>query len=723
MALDVISFSKAVQALKKAGFVGSKAVDETGIKDENIIRYSADLDKYISTELKTKVKQWELNHAYEKGEIVVFDDILHWVLTDHISHGSEIQYDIADGKIMPFVTESGFANVFGIEYTVQNEGENVLITWENPDSITYEGRKVFISETIDLTTMRFNECEEAVLNGQASLVTEGMGTGAGLSDSFLLSSETRRNYYVKIFVEHFEDDYKHSSGRGIVIENPDVYPPQAPKNLVVQMVDSKNLKLTWEQPIDSDFLHTKIVRSTIGYPNSPTDGTVLGSVSGSIGEYLDVGIEKGVVYYYSLFAFDDSGNGYEHGVEGNHSTATQATGIVFEILGFDFNTLSRIEGAELLEQSDFDSIYPWSDIKRAVVDRSGTVVYYLDENDSNFQEDGMTPAILDGTDGNVVVEYPQFYYKQEGGKVYVSQDEFTGATLIPRTLVGAFEGHKNETMGEMQSIAGVKPTTGKSISEYRLLASGNGEGWQNTDIHFLNILKALFAIEYGALNSQQLVGSGIVSEALEKNTGLTLSLGNKTGVGSGGAISYRGLENPWGNTWEFIEGLVITDTAYYIADTGFGNFVSDSNRGDYKKIEGVTPITQDGYISKFLGDGNFLASEVKGNSTLPVGDYQYSHREGETNLAVSGGNYEDGERAGIFRVHMGVKKFAVEEEMNLIEEFRDYTGVEFEATYETKGELIEDMTIGEEVGQLYAINLPKSLNDEEIVKINKIEIL
>lgn len=720
--MDIISLQKAKQALAKAGFIGTKKADTSQVKDGDIVKYSAELDKFVTKELRTKVHQWQQGHKYEQGEIVVFDDMLYWVLTDHVSHETNIEFDVANNQIIPFITEMGISNVLALDFEIQENGQQLQLSWVNPTDASYEGREVYFSDTLDITTMRYEEIIEATSTEGVQLLTDGEGTGSGEHDNIIVEIDTRKTYYVKAFAIHWVDgDYQHSSGRFLTLNNPDIYPPQAPTNLRIQVIDGEHLKLSWTQPLDEDFMHTRVVRSTTGFPSTPTDGTVLGSVNGE-GEFIDTTVDKRVTYYYSLFAFDDAGNGMEHGVEGNHSTATQGIGIIYEILGFDFNTLERTEGAEFLEQEDFDGIYPWSDIKRAVVDAQGEVVYYLDEFDSNFKEDGTTPAVLDGTDGNVVVEYPQFYFKWEEGKFFVSQDEFTGSILIPRTLVGAFEGHKNETMGEMESIAGVKPTTGKSISEYRLLASGIGDGWQQTDIHFLNILKGLFAVEYGALNSQELVGDGIVTGTEERETGATLSLGNRTGVGTGGAVSYRGLENPWGNTWEFVEGLVITDTAYYVADTGFGNFVSDANMGDYKST-GIKPITEDGYISNFIGDGNFIADEVIGNSTLPIGDYQYSHKQGETNLAVHGGNFEDGNRAGIFRIHMGIKKFAVEEEMEFSHEFGDYTGNEFETTYESTGVFEQDMVVNGEEGQLYIAELPKSLNDEEITQINKVEIL
>lgn len=53
-------------------------------------------------------------------------------------------------------------------------------------------------------------------------------------------------------------------------------------------------------------------------------------------------------------------------------------------------------------QNDFDSIYPWSDIKTCNIDADGNVLAYLEE-----------PSFArDGTNGDVMVEIPKFYYKR-----------------------------------------------------------------------------------------------------------------------------------------------------------------------------------------------------------------------------------------------------------------------------------------------------------------------
>ena len=50
-------------------------------------------------------------------------------------------------------------------------------------------------------------------------------------------------------------------------------------------------------------------------------------------------------------------------------------------------------------------------MRRCLVDNTGTVNYYLNEFDSTLKENGIDPAVTNGTDGQVMVEVPQCYVR------------------------------------------------------------------------------------------------------------------------------------------------------------------------------------------------------------------------------------------------------------------------------------------------------------------------
>ena len=84
----------------------------------------------------------------------------------------------------------------------------------------------------------------------------------------------------------------------------------------------------------------------------------------------------------------------------------------------------------------------------------GTVNYYLYPTNSALKEDGVTASVLDGTDGQVMVEIPKFYYSYSYvGTTHswkISSHKLPGFVLHPLFMsdntelsvayVGAFEG-------------------------------------------------------------------------------------------------------------------------------------------------------------------------------------------------------------------------------------------------------------------------------------------
>ncbi len=66
------------------------------------------------------------------------------------------------------------------------------------------------------------------------------------------------------------------------------------------------IRLSWDNPTDSDFENVRIMRQTGTIPVDPYDGTPI--YEGSLEGYFDSDVENGVVYGYTIFAKDESGN-------------------------------------------------------------------------------------------------------------------------------------------------------------------------------------------------------------------------------------------------------------------------------------------------------------------------------------------------------------------------------------------------------------------------------
>lgn len=186
------------------------------------------------------------------------------------------------------------------------------------------------------------------------------------------------------------------------------------------------------------------------------------------------------------------------------------------------------------------------------------------------------------------------------------------------------------------------------------LCSNFGKGWHCETIKTLSANQMLMMIEFGMMNMQNAINKGIVNiEEVANancagNTGSTRNRGNATGTTAGTAfrfnseiepvtytedgqksITYRGVENPWGNIWKMINGINVWGNGEmaggepYVADDF--NFVTLKHSDNYKAV-GFTVANGNGYINA-MGYGKeeydwlFLASQTGGNSALPVGDY------------------------------------------------------------------------------------------------------
>ncbi len=85
----------------------------------------------------------------------------------------------------------------------------------------------------------------------------------------------------------------------------DTTPPANVSNFTAVAGDAQ-VQLSWTNPTDLDFVGTRVIRKTGGYPTSTTDGTLV--YSGTLTSQLDTNVSNGIIYYYAAFAFDDVPN-------------------------------------------------------------------------------------------------------------------------------------------------------------------------------------------------------------------------------------------------------------------------------------------------------------------------------------------------------------------------------------------------------------------------------
>ena len=315
-------------------------------------------------------------------------------------------------------------------------------------------------------------------------------------------------------------------------------------------------------------------------------------------------------------------------------------------------------------------------MRRCVVNEQAEVVYYLDPYDSTKKEDG-TPAKLDGTDGDVMVEIPQVWYKTEfNGAIRtdsISDRPREGFTLHPRfrngavskIYIGAYDASmwkastgayingpyssNNTTVVDftndrLASVTGKIPMGGLTRAQFRTLAANAGGTLEQ--FYEWQLLQLLFAIEYGNWNSQAVLAMGNVEGNSLNPSGLSNTLGNQSGgIGQSGAtafMSYRGIENLWGNIGTFIDGITYNNRVSYVND-GSSPFADDTTTG-YTQLGNALPFS--GYIKSWQNlEGVFVPASNEGTSSTYIGDQLWTNTG--WSVVIVGGYAVNGLRAGL----------------------------------------------------------------------------
>lgn len=308
-------------------------------------------------------------------------------------------------------------------------------------------------------------------------------------------------------------------------------------------------------------------------------------------------------------------------------------------------------------------------MRRCVLNADGTVRYYLMYNDSTRKAGG-SDAIINGTDGNVMVEIPKFWYKYEnvGGvhKWLISDAARTGFEVHPAFIRGGVEksfryycAYQGYTLnGKLISGSGRRPTTNKTRAGFRTEAAANGPGWSQIDWNLLIAVQLLYLVEYANFNTQAMLGEGITAGGSTDErtaTGSSNSLGNASSTyRSNGFMSYRGIENWYGQIEKFIDGVNIDSHVYYVNNNP-ATFADDVVTGDYIST-GITSATSNGFVRDIVANKNgFVASRLGSSSSIFVPDY-FSRGTGLRIMTFGGSNY-DGEDAGGFCLYAGTNTY------------------------------------------------------------------
>ena len=411
----------------------------------------------------------------------------------------------------------------------------------------------------------------------------------------------------------------------------------------------------------------------------------------------------------SIVAVDSNGNITSSSITETDVVITQIVAGTYQnenILGLEIDyanrTFTRLQGAkQKTAGTDFNQYSILGGRKRCVVNEDGSIERFLTAND--------TLASINNK--RIMVYQPAVYYLRvplstttttNGTKVnkehiYISNKKYAGFELHPLfkdangnpvkyVLLPAFESGTLRSNGTVEkqdsqdinfaadkliSVAEAKPISGETqdftYSAAMQMARNNGAGWDITDLRFESLNQMLMMIEYGTMNLQSgfnrgissLTSGGTINTAAY--TGSTFDLFNTSGqatatLGYNGstytnegycAISYRGMENPYGNIWRFMGNVKVTGQTLYYHDEPI-NFKLPSAS---EWIQAIGYDKEHDWVFLPIAD-----EATTGNSSLPVGDYLFITNNATVKAGICGGLASSQEYAGPFYYSFNIRQ-------------------------------------------------------------------
>lgn len=365
-------------------------------------------------------------------------------------------------------------------------------------------------------------------------------------------------------------------------------------------------------------------------------------------------------------------------------------------------TFTRLQGAKNKNPgTDFDKYEMLGGRKRCIVNEDGSIVKFLTALDTLSSVEDRRIMVYQPACYYMRIPISTTItangIKITKEQIYLSDTKFAGFELHPifkdqngnavkYVLLPAYESGTLRANGEfvkndsqdinfstdkLVSIVNTKPISGYTqdftYAAAEQMAHNNGEGWELTDLRFESLNQMLMAIEYGSMNLQNTFDLGLSrvsisgTSNISSTSGSTHSLLNTSGRATNTsnttnnstvvyeeegkcAISYRGLENPYGNIWRFIGGVQVQNCILSFND---------------EEIDFRLPSVP-GWISAFGYDENykwvFLPIECEGNSAIPIGDYAHLTNSNTINSGLVGGLINSQDNCGPFYYGFNIVK-------------------------------------------------------------------
>lgn len=210
------------------------------------------------------------------------------------------------------------------------------------------------------------------------------------------------------------------------------------------------------------------------------------------------------------------------------------------------------EGPSLVRIGNDDSLHAdlpiQSLMKGCLINDDGSVNYYLKPTDWSKKMDESSSS-LDGTDGQVMIEIPEFWYNDWNDlnvkRIGISIEEISGWHHSPKFYIGAYEACLNRVNNKLSSLKNNsadyrggnnnsawdlldQTLLGKCVgtipmddplnggNDFHTYANNRGEYWYMNTLKARNAIVRLYLVEYANRNAQIAVNNNLTTEGYKQ---------------------------------------------------------------------------------------------------------------------------------------------------------------------------------------------------------------
>lgn len=659
---------KSVDSLPEAGetnviyLVPSEKPEEQNVKDE-----------YIWLDNK-----WECIGS-TKIDLSVYDEhIKKDIYGEDGVHGfryfeDKLQFKKPDGTWEDVETGSGITPGNVSNLTIEAGDKKIVIKWDDPDDIVVEGQTLCRWKGTKVV-QKTNGYPENAKDGV--VVVDNQEKNKYKTDGLEINDlENGTTYYFQLF-PYSDTNSVNTNTTNRVTATPQAIPPNDVKDIGIKVGNTK-VTINWSDPDAKEgctWAGTKLVYKAGSYPTNMSDG-IIAVDNKEKDKYKTNGFEiagltNGVTYYFQAFPYSELGsvnNNEANRVSGTPQAYRRMTAIIDLTNSNPTTSVTYADDATEMRagSSDWDDFFGYY----PCLFKAGAEVGKLNPNNFAQFEDGSNADITSGNAGDVMIAFPRHGLKisTANNKVTISMTDDPnnpdfeymahqrGTTAKDVFYLGAYKGFKDSS-NKLRSLSGKTITANQTIGTFRTQAQANGKsngnggsGYDQSAFYQLTYRQAMYVLKYKNLDSQSAVGRGYVDgNSAATKTGNTNTKGMNYGETTGKQqMKLFGLEDFWGNVYEFIDGLY-SDASRNImtATQGF----NDTGSGYTNQGQGATSNVS-GYMSKPQGGTHtgFVPKESSGSETTYFCD---SASLGASRLACFGGSWDDASGAGAFRLYV-----------------------------------------------------------------------